>query len=131
MRFVSDSDATAFDDFISRTDCLNSQRGRILTRNSCREPWSHTTVASVRQSVPLRRGSFEAEINAFNLLNLANRKWGTVRIASPRLLTHVAQTSVASQVPQSIFRFDPERPDWTVVPGESVFQLQVSGRYRF
>ena len=131
VRFVSASDATAFDDFISRTDCLNSQRGRILTRNSCREPWSHTTVASVRQSVPLRRGSFEAEINAFNLLNLANRKWGTVRIASPRLLTHVAQTSTASQVPQSIFRFDPERPDWTVVPGESVFQLQVSGRYRF
>lgn len=131
VRFVSDDQAIAFGEFIDRMPCLRKQRGRFLARNSCREPASHTTVASVRQSVPLKRGSFEIELDAFNLLYLLNSRSGQVRIASPRLLEHVAQTSFSPQTAHSIFRFDPSRPQWTVLAAESSFQLQISGRYRF
>lgn len=36
----------AFERLIDRTPCLRQQRGRILEHNGCREPWSHTTIAS-------------------------------------------------------------------------------------
>jgi hypothetical protein len=122
---------TAFDRLIDDTPCLRGQRGRILERNSCREPWSHTTILSVRQAIPIDGQAFEAQLDVFNVLNLLNRDWGEYRVASPALLEHVGQGSEGADEAQSIFRFDATRPMWTTLSTESLYQLQLALRYRF
>jgi hypothetical protein len=127
---VSEQQA-AFEQFIERTPCLRRQRGGILERNSCREPWAHTTVASVRQAVPIAGESLEVELDVFNVLNLLKSDWGRYHVAAPALLEHVGQTPGPREVAQPIFRFDATRPEWTTLQAESAFQLQVALRYRF
>jgi hypothetical protein len=117
----------AFAQFVNRAPCLRRQRGRIMERNSCREPWSHTTSASVRQSIPIGRRSMDVELDVFNVLNVLNADWGQRRIAAPRLLEHVGQSATS----QPIFRFDATRPTWTLVETESAFQLQLALRLHF
>ena len=121
----------AFERLIEGTDCLRRQRGRILERNSCREPWSHTTIASVRQPIPLGRRALEVELDAFNLLNLLNGNWGRYRVAAPALLEHVGQTPGSPEESVPVFRFDATAPQWTILQTESAFQLQLAVRYRF
>ncbi|MGH7573046.1 MAG: hypothetical protein ACREMK_14570, partial [Gemmatimonadota bacterium] len=121
----------AFESFIERTPCLRRQRGRILERNTCREPWSHATIASLRQRIPLGNRALEVELQVFNVLNLLNRDWGRYRVAAPRLLEQVAQTPGTPEEAQPIFRFDTTRPEWTTLQTDSAFQLQVALRYRF
>ncbi|MEJ7760793.1 MAG: hypothetical protein WKF55_14515 [Gemmatimonadaceae bacterium] len=123
--------ADAFEQRIERTPCLRIQRGRILERNSCREPWSHTTIASVRHTVPVGTRAVEAQLEVSNVLNLLSGRWGRYRVADPRILEHVGQTTGAAGATQPIFRFDATRPDWTTVQAESAFQLQLALRYRF
>ena len=119
----------AIEEFIERTECLREQRGRILDRNSCREPWSHITIASVRQAIPIAGQALEAELDVFNVLNLLNGDWGLYRVADPALLEHVAQTPGSPEESQPVFRFD--EPQLTTLPTESAFQLQLALRYRF
>jgi hypothetical protein len=121
----------AFDDFIERSSCLRRQRGRILARNSCREPWSHTMIASVRHAVTVDGHALEAALDVFNVLNLLDRDWGRYQVSSPRLLEHVGQTPGAAGATQPIFRFDTTRSEWTTLETESAFQLQLTLRYRF
>ena len=47
---------SALERFITSTDCLTRQRGRLMTRNSCRSPWTNTINLSLRQSLPAIRG---------------------------------------------------------------------------
>jgi hypothetical protein len=116
---------------LQSTPCLNRQRGRLMARNSCREPWSNTTIASVRQSVPIGGRSVEGQLDVFNVLNLLKSSWGLRRQAAPLLLEQVGQTAGTVQTSQSIFRFDATAPRWTTVAAESAFQLQIALRYRF
>jgi hypothetical protein len=121
----------ALESFIERTPCLRRQRGRILERNTCREPWSHTTIASIRQTIPIGDRALETELDIFNVLNLLHNRWGRYRVAAPRLLEHVAETPGAPETAQPIFRFDATRPEWTTLQTESAFQLQLAIRYRY
>jgi hypothetical protein len=125
------SQQAAFEGLVERTSCLKRQRGRILERNSCREPWSNTTIASVRQSIPVGTRTLEAQLDVFNVLNLLSSRWGLRREAAPSLLEHVGQTAEPAQTSQSIFHFDATAPRWTTVAAESAFQLQLGLRYRF
>ena len=130
-RLTETRQAEAFERFIDGTPCLRRQRGRILERNSCREPWSHTTVASVRQAIPLAGRGLEAQLDVYNLLNLLRSDWGQYRIANPALLEHAGQTPGPTETSQPVFRFNPNSPRWTILPAESSFQLQLALRYRF
>lgn len=120
----------AFEELIERTPCLRRHRGRILERNSCREPWTHTTVLSVRQAIPVAGRGLEAEIDVFNVLDLLGSDWGVVREVDPALLEHVGQTAGEPSTAQPVFRFDASRPVATPLE-ESAFQLQLALRYRF
>jgi len=121
----------ALERFIEGAACLRRQRGSIVQRNSCREPWSHTTIAGLRQSLPIGGHAIEVELDAFNVLNLLSSRWGRYRVAAPRLLEHVGQTPGTAETAQPVFRFDAERPEWTTLQTESGFQLQLGVRYRF
>lgn len=127
-----------FERFIQRAPCLRRQRGRIMQRNSCREPLTHTTVASVRQTLPIANRTLEADVQVFNLLNLLRNDWGLFRVAhgrtdltaSPSLLEQFGQTRGQAGTTQPVFRFDVTAPRWDV-QAESAFQLQFALRYRF
>ena len=121
----------ALEDFIGRTSCLRRQRGQILERNSCREPWSNTLIASLRQAIPIAARAVEVQLDVFNVLNLLNRDWGERREAAPALLEHVGQTVEAAQTARPIFRFNATNVGWTTNSVESAFQLQLAVRYRF
>jgi hypothetical protein len=121
----------AFEKFITKSSCLRGQRGRILGRNTCREPWSNTTIASLRQSIPAGARSAEIQLDVFNVLNLIKGSWGLRREAAPGLLEHVGQTAGSAATSRPIFRFQEENRSWTTIQGESAFQLQLALRYRF
>jgi hypothetical protein len=121
----------SLDEFIDHTDCLRRQRGHIMARNSCREPWSNTTIASLRQVIPMSARSVELELDVFNPLNLLNASWGLRREAAPALLEHVQQTAAPVATSLPVFRYDASRPEWTVSSAEPGFQLQLAARYRF
>jgi hypothetical protein len=121
----------AFESFAQRTSCLRRQRGQILERNSCREPWSNVTIASVRQVIPGAGRAIEVQLDVFNVLNLLNGDWGRRREAAPALLEHVGQTPEPIETSRPIFRFNAGNGGWTTLPVESAFQLQLALRYRF
>ncbi len=68
------------DRYIRADQCLQSQRGRLLRRNSCRDPWVSRLDAQVAEVVPgLGRHSVELVADLFNLPNMLDRDWGQVR----------------------------------------------------
>lgn len=81
--------AAAFEQFISDNACLNRQRGQIMARHSCEEPWRNVFNLSIRQSVgamgltkalgntSLERLTLQWDI--FNVANFINKDWGKFR----------------------------------------------------
>ena len=130
IRISSITERAAFESFIERMPCLRSQRGKILARNSCREPWSNVTIASLRHSIPVAGRSLEMQMDIFNVLNLLKRSWGQWREADPALLEHVGQIVTSSQSSMPLFRFDTTSSEWNTSSVESSYQLQLAVRYR-
>ncbi|HEV2750019.1 MAG TPA: carboxypeptidase regulatory-like domain-containing protein, partial [Gemmatimonadales bacterium] len=65
--------------FISGEDCLNNNRGRLLQRNSCRNPWQDYLNARIVKAFQTINGqSVELSIDVFNILNLLNDTWGRI-----------------------------------------------------
>lgn len=75
----------ALDSLIARLPCLRNARGRILTRNACRNPW--VTQLDARLSKQFSRNgahAVEIAVDILNLPNLVNKNWGIVRETSDR-----------------------------------------------
>ena len=128
---IAISNRETFERFIQNTPCLRRQRGRIVGRNSCREPWAHTTAASVRQVLPIGSQNLEAQADVFNLLNLFDANWGRRKLANPAVLEHVGQTSTLAGEPEPVFTLVESATEWITDPAESAFQLQFGLRYGF
>jgi hypothetical protein len=131
---------SALERFITSTDCLTRQRGRLMTRNSCRSPWTNTVNVSLRQALPAIRGqSFSVQLDVFNFLNLLNRDWGQQPLpplggGSVPLLTHVGQTTGALtgiNGSQGVFTFDPATTKYDRRHAGSAYQMQLGMRYGF
>ncbi len=90
---VNSAAAADFERFIATQDCLNSQRGQIMERNSCRSPWQNRFDLSVRQSLPRVRGqSLTVQLDIINFANLLNKNWGN--IALPNLSPNFPQQNI-------------------------------------
>ena len=72
----------ALNRFIESEPCLRTQRGRIMARNSCRNPGFFTLDARVSWDVPVFGRQVELGADIFNLPNLLDRNWGLVRETS-------------------------------------------------
>ena len=73
----------AFDDYIKHEPCLRSQRGKIMERTSCRNPWANFLNARLTWSVPTTHGQrLQVSAEMFNLLNWLNSDWGQVKQTS-------------------------------------------------
>lgn len=77
------SEYDKLNDFIASQACLAQQRGAIMTRNSCRNPWINTLNTRVTKRFNTLRGqSIELSWDIFNLLNLLDSDWGLFRETS-------------------------------------------------
>jgi len=77
------ADPTEFaplDSVIQSEQCLQSQRGRLIERDSCRDPWQNETTARLSKLLRLAgRRTLEISVDLFNLLNFVHGDWGLVR----------------------------------------------------
>lgn len=68
------------DNFINQNACLRNQRGSIMRRNTCRNPWVNFVNARISKSFNTLRGqALEVTADIFNLLNFIDSDWGLVR----------------------------------------------------
>ena len=66
--------------YIKSDPCLQSARGTLLQRNTCRGPWESFLNARRHKVIPTMHGqSFEISLDIFNLPNLISSSWGMVR----------------------------------------------------
>jgi hypothetical protein len=133
------SEFTRLDQIIEEEACLRSQRGRLMERNSCRDPWVHTTQARLTKVLPMVRGqSLQLTIDLFNVLNFLDGDWGLVRhtledhgsfnVGSRTSLLELVGYDAANQ--RGIYTvLQPNRR--RIDPVASRWRLQLSARYTF
>jgi carboxypeptidase family protein len=69
------------DAYINGEPCLRNNRGRILPRNACRNPWQNFLNARISKVIPTLSGqSVEITADMLNVLNFLNSRWGLTRI---------------------------------------------------
>ena len=84
ITLANPADWGTLDRFIESEPCLRRQRGRIATRNSCRNPWFGTLNVRVAKAFPTLSGqSLELTADVYNVLNLINRQGGQSRVTTP------------------------------------------------
>jgi hypothetical protein len=73
------ADYAKLDEYVQNERCLQAQRGRLVQRNSCRNPWVNRLDARLTKVLPIVRGqSVEITADFFNLLNFIDHDWGQV-----------------------------------------------------
>ncbi|HEU4720341.1 MAG TPA: TonB-dependent receptor [Gemmatimonadaceae bacterium] len=139
--------AQAFETFISNTPCLNSQRGRIMERNSCRNPWINQVDVSLAQSLrALRYQNLQVRLDIINFGNLLNKNWGktsysdqnatcgqicSATVALTQTGNKLPGTLTASQEVIGVYTFDQKYKLFTSDFAGSNYQMQLSLRYSF
>ena len=154
LRAAADTQAIAFEKFIADNDCLNSQRGTIMTRNSCRNPTTNRLDISVAQSLGKFGGrlfqNVQLRLDVINFTNLLNKEWGEQpfsdqnntcgQICSATVaLQHTGNqlpvglpTGVTnSQSARGLFTFSPNYKIYNADNASSNYRMQLSARYSF
>lgn len=133
--------AQAFEQFIRDTPCLAENRGRLLPRNACSNPWANRVNVSLRQSLPqLWAQNLTFQVDVFNFLNLLNKEWGEQTFAGEppvSLLDYTGRTG-SSNTPSStllnsqpIFGFNPQYRRFFSENLASNYQVQLQLKYSF
>ena len=132
--------ADSLENFIKGHPCLDSQRGTIMKRNSCRAPWDKVVNLSARQSLPTLHGqNFILQLDVFNFLNLLNKNWGARDFGStnsPQILqrrSFVAtpgHTSKLADQAQGVFNYVSTN-QFNVQNPQSNYAMQIQLKYAF
>jgi hypothetical protein len=114
--------------FIQRERCLREQRGRLVRRNSCRNPWGATADARFSRVFPAADGrSLELSLDVFNFLHLIDPDWGLIRgVDYPALLQLAGYDAGAGR---GIYRR--LEPTTTAVIDGSQWRMQLGARCTF
>lgn len=129
------SDSTALFARINSEPCLANNKGHILPRNSCRDPWVNLLNARLVKVIPTVNGqSLELSADIFNLLHLVNWDWGVIRTTSggpgfenENLLAAAGYDVVNQRGRYALNKRDPNRPNLTA----SRWQIQLGAKYIF
>jgi hypothetical protein len=129
----------AFDRFVDGAPCLRTQRGHIMSRNSCRSPWMNLTNLALRQALLSARDQpLVFELQVFNVLNLLNSRWGRMKLPTGAVLATTSQIPLLSQVgetvgpqAQPVYRFDSTMQRSSDENFDSYYQIQLAVRYSF
>jgi hypothetical protein len=117
--------------FIESQACLRAHRGRILARNSCRNPATHILNGRVTKRFQVASSqALELRADVYNVLSLFNRQWGRMRTTSTNPAQPMLQLRAWDPVRQrGVYSLlaDPRR----VQDLASRWQLEFSVRYLF
>jgi hypothetical protein len=133
---VTLEDPSSFPDldaFIRSEKCLHRQRGRIMARNSCRNPWRTSLDARLSTTIPSFSGhSLEITADLFNVLNFIDGDWGRYRFTAltDQFVPLVSLVGFDTANGRGIYR--PTLPDRQQVDVDgSRWRLQLGGKYHF
>lgn len=118
--------------FIEQTPCLREQRGRIMARGSCRNPWLGTLNGRLTTMLPVTGDRRRLEITAdvFNIPNLLSGRWGRQRdITTGPSVTLLTLDSL--EVGKERGRYALRLPPDGVVDQASRWRIQIGARYHF
>jgi hypothetical protein len=122
-----DSTYATLNRFVQSQDCLRRQRGHLLARNSCRNPWTNTANARLSRAFPVGAGrALAITLDVFNLPHLLNRAWGLARsVDATPLLELVGYDTMAGRGVYRLLRRSPRTVDepgsrWRMQLGASV-----------
>lgn len=128
----------ALDRYIEGEDCLRQQRGRVMARNSCRNPFTTRLDARIARTFLFGRAQqVELLVDVFNLPNLLNRQWGLVRDATTSEtleLIDVRGWDTARNRPLYAVRVDAGaelRSPLRLTVDQSRWRMQLGARYSF
>lgn len=135
--YTPQQQADAFQRFVESTPCLRNNRGHIVPRNACENPWTHRLNVSARQSLPtMWAQNLSLQVDVFNFLNLLNKNWGAQRfggLQSPYDLLQyrglTGGTTFFTGTPT--FQFDPNYRKFVANNLSSNYQIQAQIRYSF
>lgn len=132
ISLANPADYARLDAFIEQEECLRSQRGRIMERNSCRNPWQSfidVRLGKVFETIGNQR--LEVTADVFNFLNLINGDWGLVRQTNTfeqRSLLNLSGTDNVNGRPiYSVPGALPSREQVQI--GPSRWRVQLGARY--
>lgn len=123
----------ALDSIIRSLPCLDRQRGRVMARNSCRNPWFGALSARATRELPAPRGrSLELSADLYNVLNLLNPRWGLSRYDGLTFGTDLLEARGGYDVAGQRGRYGLVRPPRGQLDDlASRWQLEISARYVF
>jgi hypothetical protein len=137
--------ATAFENFINTVPCLRNNRGKLLTRNICRNPWVNEVDVSVGQSLTaFGQQNLQLRLDVINFGNLLNSHWGLQAFSDQGstcgqlcsatiLLTQTGNVVSATDRTQTmgIYTFDTNYKRFSAQNASSNYRMQLSMRYSF
>lgn len=115
--------------YIESHGCLQSQRGQLMRRNSCRNPWVSLMNARLSKVFPTVDGqSIELMADVFNVLNLLDGDWGVRREVAGTAILRLVGYDAANQ--RGIYRF--QTRDTNARNDEAKrWRVQLGARYVF
>ena len=142
------AEADAFDRYIDRLPCLRKSRGRLLSRNACRNPWQNDIDVSVGQSLKaFGQQNLQLRLDVINFANLLNKRWGWQNFSDQNntcgpicsattLLTQTGNllpTGITTNSPlaRGIYTFNKTMKPWNADNASSNYRMQLSMRYSF
>jgi len=137
--------ADAFDRYIDRVQCLKKSRGKLLSRNACRNPWQNDVDVSIGQSLKaFGQQNLQLRLDVINFGNLLNKRWGWQNFSDQNntcgpicsattLLTQQGNftTGRTQQTIQGIYSFNKTMKPWNADNASSNYRMQLSLRYSF
>ena len=136
VKFASEEQKMAFDNFISNDNCLSGQRGQIAARHSCSSPWIQRLDLSMTQEINITdTQKLELYLDIQNLANLLNNDWGRAETYPASYLVPIANNS---GIENGHYNYNVEVangelvvPQLTIAKVPSVWKAQIGIRYRF
>jgi hypothetical protein len=139
------AEADAFDKYIDRVPCLRKSRGKLLSRNACRNPWQNDVDVSVGQSLKaFGQQNLQLRFDVINFGNLLNKRWGWQDFSDQNntcgpicsattLLTQTGNLTAGrtQQTIQGIYTFNKTMKPWNADNAASNYRMQLSLRYSF
>ena len=136
ISLATPSDWTKLDAYINTDPCLNAQRGRIMSRNSCRNPFQTFLDARVSKTINTVNGqSVEFSADFFNvprmLGSMLDNNWGIVKTTSGNEnLTLLTLSGYSAALQRGIYRLSLPILRQTSIDA-SRWKMQFGMRYTF
>jgi len=134
--FDRPADWAALTAYINSEPCLNSQRGRLISRNSCRNPWQTFLDARVSKTISTFGGqSVEISADFFNvprmLGSVLDNNWGVVNYTTGNEnLTLLTLAGYSATLGRGIYKLSlPIRRQVSI--DASRWKMQFGARYSF